>query len=299
MNQAGKSQNEIGQAIGFSQSTVSKELSRNRGMRGYRPVHAQRLSDTRKADKRARGKVLEGNVLLEVERRLRLDHSPEQVSGAMLMEGLGEVSHETLYQHISLDKKAGGSLYTHLRINSKRRYRRRSKAGRSKIPNRVGIEERPASVENLTRYGDWEVDLIEGAKGTGYVLSLYERKTMTARLAKLETKGAEETARAIIAELSGHRARTLTYDNGAEFSRHLKVSEALGARGYFCNPYSSWEKGGVENLNGLVRQYLPKGSSFADLTQEQLKDIEHKLNTRPRKSMNFTTPDELKHKIAA
>jgi len=242
---------------------------------------------------------LKGWLAEVVESRLGEKHSPEQIAGRLSVKGLGDVSHETIYRYVRADKKAGGCLYRNLRINGKRRYRRRAKAQRHKIPGRVGIEDRPASVENLTRYGDWEVDLIEGSKGSGFVLSLYERKTMTTKLWKLGTKGAEETAAGIIGALAGVRARTLTYDNGAEFSRHQEVSEALGAKGYFCHPYSSWEKGGVENLNGLVRQYLPKGSSFADLTQERLTEIEQELNKRPRKSMNFTAPIEHKHKLTA
>ena len=300
MNQAGKSQREIAEAIGFSQGTVSKELSRNRGLRGYRPAQAQRLSEGRRDGKRARGHALEGEVLIEVERRLRLHHSPEQISGALDVEGIAKVSHETIYRHVREDRKAGGKLFQFLRINGKRRYRRRAKAGRyNKIPGRIGIEERPVSVENRTRYGDWEVDLIEGRKGTGYLLSMYERKTMTGLLHRLDTKGAKETSEGIVTTLKGLRVRTLTYDNGAEFSRHKEVSAALGAKGYFCNAYHSWEKGGVENFNGLVRQYYPKGSSFEDITPEGLREVQSALNKRPRKTLGFTSPSQHKHKLAA
>jgi IS30 family transposase len=300
MNQAGKSQREIAQAIGFSQGTVSKELCRNRGLRGYRPAQAQRTAESRRDGKRARRRSLEGAALLEVERRLRLRHSPEQISGALDVEGIAKVSHETIYRHVREDRKAGGKIFQFLRINGKRRYRRRAKAGRyNKIPGRIGIEERPASVENRTRYGDWEVDLIEGRKGTGYLLSMYERKTRTGLLRRLDTKGAKETSERIVATLKGLRVRTLTYDNGAEFSRHQEVSAALGARGFFCNAYHSWEKGGVENFNGLVRQYYPKGSSFADITAEELRKVESALNDRPRKTLGFTSPSQHKHKIAA
>ena len=170
-------------------------------------------------------------MLLEVEERLKRNHSLEQISKAMKRECVGEVIHETIYQHIKADKQAGETLYTHLRINSRRRYRKcRKDAGRSRVPGRIGIEKRPASVANLTRYGDWELELIEGKKGSGYVLSLDERKTMTARLYKLETKEAKETAEGIVAAVSGLRVRTLIYDNRAELSRHEEVSNTLGAR---------------------------------------------------------------------
>ena len=221
MSQADKSQVEIAEAIGFGQSTVSKELSRNRGLKGCRPKQAQRLADGRRKAKGARSSALEGDLIVEAEKRLAIRHSPEQIAGALSKEGVGKVSHEAIHKHIREDKKAGGALYTHLRINGRRRYRRRAKAGRyNKIPDRVGIEERPASVDNRTRCGDWEIDPVEGSKGTGYVLSLCERKTKVCRLRKLETKGAEETAAAIIGALAPLRARTLTYDNGAEFARH-------------------------------------------------------------------------------
>jgi transposase, IS30 family len=300
MNQAGKAQSEIAETIGFSQGTVSKELRRNRGQKGYRHKQAHGLSEGRKRSKVARRAVLEGDLLVEVERRLRLRYSPEQISGSLRKEGLDRVSHETIYRYVREDKKAGGDLYTYLRINGKRRYRRRAKAGRyNKIPARVGIEDRPASVENRTRYGDWEIDLIEGSKGSGFILSMYERKTRTCRLRRLNTKGAVETSKAIIEALAPMRVRTLTYDNGPEFSRHREVSEALEAKGYFCSAYHSWEKGGVENLNGLVRQYFPKGSSFEDITLEKLQAVETALNTRPRKTLGFTSPSEHEQKIAA
>jgi IS30 family transposase len=299
MNQAGKSQTEIAEAIGFRQCTVSKELSRNRGLKGYRPRQAQGMADCRKEGKLARGRALEGTLLLEVEWRLGQLHSPEQISGALRREGLGAVSHETIYAHIREDRKAGGELYKNLRINGKRRYRRRAKAGRSKIPGRIGIEERPCSVSNRTRYGDWEVDLIEGAKGSGFLLSLYERKTRLGLLRRLDTKGAVETSEAIVSALRGMRVRTLTYDNGLEFSRHREVGDALNAKGYFCNPYSSWEKGGVENFNGLVRQYYPKGTSFKNITADGLRQVERSLNSRPRKTLNFASPVERITKIAA
>ena len=300
MSKAGKSQTEIAEAIGFSQGAVSKELSRNRGSRAYRPCQAQRMADGRKKAKRARARALEGDLVREVEWRLGLYHSPEQISGALRREGLGSVSHETIYAHVREDKKAGGQLYKNLRINGKRRYRRRAKAGRQgKIPDRVGIEERPASVGERTRYGDWEVDLIEGMKGTGFLLSLYERKTRFGLLRRLDTKGAERTSEEIISALAGLRVRTLTFDNGTEFSRHGEVAEALAAKSYFCNPYHSWEKGGVENFNGLVRQYFPKGSSFSDITGQRLMDVQTALNSRPRKTLHFTSPSEHQTKIAA
>ena len=167
MAQAGNNQKAIAKAIGRSQGTVSKELRRNRGQRGYRPLQADRLARERQAGKRSRPKVVVGVVKEEVEARLRIKHSPEQISNALTLSGL-KVSHEAIYQHIARDKKAGGDLASNLRINGKRRYRWRSKMGRGeKIPNRVDIDLRPPVVGDRARFGDWEADLIQGGDGSG------------------------------------------------------------------------------------------------------------------------------------
>ena len=299
MSKAGKTQQEIAQALGLSQSTVSKEMARNLGQRGYRAKQAQRKASERQAAKRKRSRVITGDLEAEVRKRLEMKHSPEQISLRLKADGI-EVSHESIYQYIKQDKRQGGELYKNLRINGKRRYRRRLKAGRrTKIPERVDIEERPEEVNTRARYGDWEADLIEGSQGSGYILSLYERKSRFGKLVQLSTKSSEATTRGLIGQLEGYRVETITYDNGLEFSGHLEVNQALGARSYFCKPYHSWEKGGVENYNGLVRQYLPKGTSFVDLTTERLKEIEDEINRRPRKILDIKSPSELENKLAA
>ena len=298
MNKAGRPQREIAATIGFGQSTVSKELCRNRGQRGYRPGQAQGMADKRKRLRRSRPQVIVGEVRREVEERLRSKHSPQQIGGAMDRMG-GGPSYETIYQHIARDKKSGGDLWSHLRINSRRRKRPRVKAGRERIAGRQGLEKRSIAVEQRKRFGDWEADLIEGRKGTGYLLSLYERKSRLGILVKLETKQSGETTEAIIQALANYRVLTLTYDNGLEFSGHLEISRRLGAQGYFCAPYHSWEKGGVENFNGLVRQYYPKGSDFRDIDSEGLSSVERELNERPREILGFTRPVDYEHKLAA
>ena len=181
----------------------------------------------------------------------------------------------------------------------KTKYRRRAGSRRSKIPNRQGLENRPEVVDERLRFGDWEVDLIAGSQGTGYILSLYERKSRTDLITKLETKCAKSTTWAIIKRLRAYRVETLTYDNDLEFAGHETVSKELKAAGYFCAPYASWEKGGVENFNGLVRQYYPKGSSFTHINNESLKLVEKELNERPRKILDGLSPSELSQEIAA
>ena len=143
------------------------------------------------------------------------------------------------------------------------------------------------------------MDLIEGSKGSGFLLSLYERKSRLGKLVHLPSKGAVGTTQAIIAILTSYKVKTLTYDNGLEFSRHAEVSQQLDAQGYFCAPYHSWEKGGVENFNGLVRQYFPKGCSFAHITAQELQRVEEEINQRPRKTLGYYSPSSLEHKLAA
>ena len=293
MRQAGKNQIEIAQAIGSSQATISKELARNRGERGYRPAQADRLAKERKIQKRTRPKVMVGIIKDEVEARLRIKHSPDQISNSLVLKGL-KVSHETIYQHLADDRKAGGDLSLHLRINGKRRYRRRSKIGRGdKIPNRVDIEERPMIITGRNRYGDWEADLIQGAAGSGFLLSIYERKSRIGRLHLLPDKSSTETMSGIVTVLNGLKVNSITYDNGLEFAMHELVNELLECESYFCKPYRSWEKGGVENYNGLVRQYFPKGYDFATITQERLFEVEEEINNRPRSILAYQTPNDL------
>jgi len=299
MRQAGHTQEDIARALGVVQPTISKELRRNAGKRGYRPKQADEKAQQRQSAKASRPKVIVGETRAEVKSRLKLKHSPEQISGALKNEGCRGPSHESIYGFIAEDRKAGGELYTHLRINGKRRYRRRSKSGRTKIPNRIPISERPEIVDARGRFGDWEADLIEGTKGSGYILSLYERKSMFGRLVKLETKGNLETSQALIEALGDYRVHTITYDNGLEFSLHEEVSRRLQAAGYFCEPYHSWEKGGVENFNGLVRQYFPKGSDFTTIDQQRLSEVESLLNHRPRKTHGFKRPSDYASQLAA
>lgn len=293
MKQGGSSQLEIGRAVGFSQSTISKELSRNCGQKGYRNVQAERMARERQRGKKPRSKVVSGTTRELVEERLRSKHSPDQISGKLALEGI-RVSHESIYQHVIRDKRSGGELWRELRINGRRRYRRRSKAGRGeKIPDRVDIDQRPAEISSRERYGDWEADLIQGAAGSGYLLSLYERKSRVGKLHKLEGKSSGETSLGIVTILKGLAVASITYDNGLEFATHGFVNRLLDCESYFCKPYRSWEKGGVENFNGLVRQYFPKGMDFGSITSERLHEVEEELNNRPRNILGYQTPNDL------
>lgn len=299
MKQAGKKQQEIAEALGRSQGAISKELSRNHGQRGYRPVQADRFARERKAGKASRPTVMAGVVKEEVEARLRLNHSPDQISKTMAMINL-RVSHETIYQHVARDRKAGGTLASHLRINGKRRYRRRNTSGRAeKIPNRVDIELRPPVVCHRERFGDWEADLIQGGGGSGFLVSLYERKSRVGLLHLMPDKSSAEALKGIVSLLHGKKVHTITYDNGLEFARHGLVNELLDCESYFCKPYHSWEKGGVENYNGLVRQYFPKGSNFGAITPDRLLEVQEEINNRPRRSLGYLSPNDFLDELGA
>ncbi|MDA7931796.1 IS30 family transposase [Akkermansiaceae bacterium] len=293
MNKAEIGQTEIGKAIGCAQSTISKELRRNKGKKGYRHAQAEGLARTRKKQKKGRTKVIRGEVKNQVDARLLVKHSPDQISNTLALFGIA-VSHESIYEYVSVDRKEGGDLWKQLRINGTRRYRRRNKVGRGeKIKNRVDIEKRPSEVAQRSRYGDWEADLIQGAAGSGYLLSLYERKSRVGKLYKSGSKESGKVAIAMIMTLKNFDVKTITYDNGLEFAKHGFVNDLLGCESYFCKPYSSWEKGGVENYNGLVRQYFPKGSDFSGITPERLQEVESEINNRPRNILNYEAPNDL------
>jgi IS30 family transposase len=286
------------QAIGFSQPTISKELRRNKGKRGYRHKQAGELAKARQK-KKGRAKVITGVVKEQVDARILVKHSPDQISKKLKLQNI-HVSHESIYQYILADRVSGGFLWRRLRINGTRRYRRRNKVGRGeKIKGRVDIEKRPPEVAQRIRYGDWEADLIQGAAGSGFLLSLYERKSRIGKLYKLSGKQSEDVAVGIVMTLRDFDVKTITYDNGLEFAKHGFVNDLLGSESYFCKPYSSWEKGGVENYNGLVRQYFPKGSDFSGITQEQLQEVEDEINNRPRNILGYESPNDLLHELKA
>ena len=205
------------------------------------------------------------------------------------------VSHESIYAHISADKRAGGHLWRLLVCQKSRRRRYGSgRARRHLIPNRVPIEQRPAIVERRTRFGDWEGDTLADSSHRNAVVTLVERRSMRIILAAVQKRTTEQVCNAIVnafkrVELPAH---TLTLDNGSEFCAHGRITEAIGTRCYFARPYAAWQRGLNENHNGLVRRYIPKKSSLANYTQAQLDVIAERLNNRPRKKLGYLSPKE-------
>ena len=237
-----------------------------------------------------------------VESYLREGLSAEQVTGVLRKNGEERVSDERIYQHIYADYRRGGTLYKHLRQRRKKRRKRLGRPDRrGRIQNRISIEERPAVVERRFYYGGWEADLVEGANRDGYLLTLVERKCGSLLMHSLGSKKADEVTTAIIVELWPFigKIRSLTMDNGQEFSGHETVAALLQTKVYFAHSYASWERGTNENTNGLIRQYLPKRTSFKHPDMAPCKRIEKKLNERPRKRLGFAAPAQYRDKLMA
>jgi IS30 family transposase len=292
--QAGFSKPEIASFLGVHKTTIYRELHRNMCLMHYIPRFAQMKADGRR--KHAHKKIrFTHSVRSRVEHLLKRDFSPEQISGHLAKEHQIRISHETIYQHIWADKRQGGELYKHLRYNChKRRRRYRKNDLRGQISGRVMIDERPAIVETRECVGDWEIDTLIGKNHKGALITAVERKTKYTRIRYVPSRKADLVAATIIQMLKPYQNKvfTITVDNGGEFSMHQKIAEALDTKVYFARPYHAWERGIVENTNGLIRQYFPKKTSLVNICRDQTKFVEKRLNRRPRKALGFNTPLE-------
>ena len=292
MKQKGCGNANIAEAIGVAPCTVGRELKRNSGKKGYSHCLAQEMADERKERVVVNGKK-SAETWRRVDELLKEDMSPAQVSGVLRKEGIG-ISHQCIYDHIRRDKAGGGTLYQHCRHKLKHRARPSSdQAGCKNIPNRTSISERPEVVDKKSRFGDWEMDTIVGKNNKGAIVTLTERRTNLLLMALLpHGKNAPETAKVVNRLLLPYKqyVHTITTDNGSEFACHETITKKIGAKVYFADPYSSWQKGSIENMNKLVRQYIPKGSSFDGLDNKTIKQIQMKINKRPREKLNFEPP---------
>ena len=282
---------QIADLLGRSKSTISRELQRKSGSRGYRPKQACELSRERAQGSR-NAAVVAPWVLQQANALLEVQWSPEQIAGKL------PVSHETLYQHVYADKAKGGRLWKNLRCQKQKRKRYASgRERRGQIPNRRPLSQRPAHIEGRKQVGHWECDTVIGANHKHAIVTVVERKSGYAVIARVSNKTADLVGGTIIKALKPFQAKvkTLTYDNGREFCGHAKIDEALGSTGYFARPFASWERGSNENFNGLLRQYVPKKRPMANITDEEIKMIENRLNNRPRKRLGFKTPAEVFH----
>jgi len=290
-----KSLTKIADDLGRSQSTISREIARNSGQRGYRHKQASRLSQKRHETK-SKATKLTANITDIIDDYLCQKWSPEQIAGRLSHEGIINLHHETIYQYILSDKQSGGDLYTHLRHQNKT-YRKRygSAHSRNGIPNRTDIDERPDAANNRERVGDWEADTMIGKSHRGAFVTLDERKSKLRLAMPVSSKKAREVTDAVVNLLKPFQrfVKTITFDNGKEFSFHEEISNKVECDTYFAKPYHSWERGQNENANGLLRQYFPKSMELIDVTTKQVFDAVHKLNSRPRKCLEFKTPYEV------
>ena len=289
----GCDEKKIGQHIGRDRSVIRREIKRNSGAEGYKAYEAQSFALARR--EKPRHKKFTREAQQHVRRRLREKHSPEQVSETMKKELGFKISFRRIYDFIAEDRAAGGTLYQELRIANgkpRRPKKQRGDAGCKHIPNRVDIENRPQIVNSRRRLGDWEADLICGVHHQGFLVTLVDRKSRLTLIGQVKYKTAEAVSAEIIRLLLPHKKRvhTITYDNGREFCYHEIINKKLKCKSYFAKPYHSWERGTNENTNGLIRQYLPKGSDLRRVKPEQITRIMDALNMRPRKTLSYRTP---------
>lgn len=298
----GHNQTEIAREVGVHKSTISRELKRNivfvrtaLGSWQYKPGYAQTYTENRHKEKRKHIKFTK-QVETFVREKLQQDWSPEQICGYAKRHQLFSLSHEWIYRFVLRDKEKGGKLYLHLRHQHKK-YRKRygSPVRNGPIKNRVFIDERPKVVNEKSRIGDWEIDTIIGGDRKQAIVTVVERfskKTICKKITNRKAKLAKEATINALEPFS-HLVLTITGDNGVEFAEHEEISKVLNTQFYFAHPYASWERGLNENTNGLIRQYLRKGADFSHIDDDHLDVIMDKLNNRPRKSLDYATPNEI------
>lgn len=295
--QQGYKQKEIAKKVGVHPSTISREIKRNWDFctDKYEYTTAHFHTEHRHKTK-CKYTVITSEIEYYIREKLKAGWSPEQVSGRMKYEGVGSVSHETIYQFIYRNKANKGRLYKHLRHKNKK-YHKRSHVyqRRGIIIDRVMIDKRPKIVEKKRRIGDLEIDTVIGKDHIGALVTVVDRKSKFTLIKHVPSKHAEVVTKALIEMLTplSPVLKTITSDNGKEFAYHKTVSEVLETDFYFAHPYHSWERGLNEHTNGLIRQYLPKKTDFTQISKEEIITIQEKLNHRPRKVLGYRTPYEI------
>jgi IS30 family transposase len=288
---ANMSPSQIALTLGHARSTISRELARGQGERGYRAEQACQKAATRAQGSRNAHRIGEA-AWRDVDSYLELQWSPEQIASRT------GISHEAIYLHIYADKRQGGQLHQQLR--SQKPYRKRCGAGqdrRGHIPNRRSISERPQHVQERKQVGHWEGDTVIGVGNQMAIVTLVERKSGYAVIQKVPNKTADAVTAAIEQLLKPLQScvKSITVDNGKEFAHHQRIDQALQCKTYFADAYCSWQRGSNENFNGLLRQYVPKKRLMSTVTEDELINIQNRLNHRPRKRLGFKTPYEVFH----
>jgi IS30 family transposase len=294
---AGYSNKLIAKEIGVAPSTVGRELKRNsspvQGRYGANSAHEMAI--LRKSANSSVPSKMRKDTLLIIEEYIQKDWSPEQVAAMLQIEYNISISFVHIYNYIYEDKKRDGTLHTHLRFYNKKRRVKYGTRCSNGLKNRVSISKRDKIVEEKKRLGDFEMDTIIGKGKRGAITTIVDRASAFVKISIPTTKKAIDIEKESLRLLTPFKEiiHTITSDNGLEFANHENISKALNCNYYFCHPYSSWERGLNEYTNGLIRQYIPKGSSFENITQERIQEIEDKINHRPRKNLGWRTPYEV------
>ncbi len=314
--QEGKKQKEIAKELERSEGTISREMKRNKTMIGtrnnnnivakkyqenyyYFPLKAQKKYLKRRKESKQKCPLKTLKLYYYVIDKIKTGLTPDLISGRAKLEGIGEISHECIYQFIYGNDGSRLKLWDYLpRHHKKRRIKRKRKYKRTLIPNRIDIAERPKEVEDRKEFGHWEDDSIVGV-GIGSALNTKrERMSRYMMITKIPRKTARYTRLATnkrFKNLPNFAKKTNTADNGSEFTEHEKTTKQCGLKFFFATPYHSWERGTNENGNGLVRRFLPKRTDFNKVSQKQIKDIEYWINNRPMKCLDYKTPHEVFH----
>ena len=294
LRSAQHTQADIAKLLGRHRATISRELSRNSGLRGYRPKQAQALCKQRGLACQNGPRIPQSTWNI-VDQKLALTWSPEQISGYLAVNKAPTVSPEAIYQRIYADKRRGGQMHLALRCQKPRKKRHTGRERRGTIIGQVSIELRPECVNRRERFGDWEADLVIGAGQKQALVTINERLSRYSLIAHVPFKTAALVSAAITTMLTPFAAcvHTLTTDNGKEFALHAVSSKALDAEHFFAHPYCSWERGANENMNGLIHEFFPKKLSFSDIAAADIHRATYLLNRRPRKCLNYKTPHEV------
>lgn len=289
----------IARALGCHRSTITRELRRNSRLNGrtyvYWPSKAVQMTNGRRRRSRRNRQFSTAQWAIVIA-RLEQKWSPEQISATLRIEGILSISHETIYQYLWAEKANGGTLYKHLRQSSKRRRKRHNTYdSRGQLAGKRMIDERPAHVDSRRSSGHWEIDTVMGGRDTHCILTMVERKHGYVLIGKLRNRTTQEINQRMVTLMhgSGFEFKTITADNGTEFHGYQKIEQKTRVKFYFAHPYHSWERGSNENMNGLIRQYLPKRTSMAETTQRECTTIANELNIRPRKRYGFRTPEDM------
>lgn len=291
--ETGKSQTAIAALLGKDKSVICRELKRNSNPTGrYKAAYAAGLAGIRK-ERLKRPRKLCARMEGQIRNSMTRDQwSPEQIKGRSDKLGEPMVSHERIYQLVRQDKRDGGDLYKHTRHRLKHRKRPVGEA-KAVIKDKVFIDERPAVINQKERFGDWEIDTIVGEGNKGAIVTIVERQTGFLIMKKLpQGKVAKGLAQAVIELLLPYKkaVHSITSDNGTEFAEHRAIAQKLGADFFFAHPYSSWERGLNEYTNKLIRQYIPKKQAFGQYDDRFIKEVQHLINQRPRKKLQYDNP---------